>query len=138
MKMRFLLLLLSVLLMFSVGCRKAAIRPEGGVPATIVHENFTAKDMREAILKGCTNASWRATDIDTNTLEATYIERGGNRIAVVSIHYTATSYTINYKSSVNLKYKAKNDGTFALHYKYNTWIENLDQSIRNNLAKKMT
>ena len=134
MNMRFLLPLLIALLVFSVGCRKTAVTPSGG-PAAEIQAIFTVQDMREAILKGCADKNWRAVEIDAQTIEATMDVRG-KRSVVVSIPYTATSYTINYKSSVKMKYKAKSDGGAAVHGAYNRWVKSLDQSIQAQIGQK--
>ena len=135
MNMRFLLLLLVVLLAFSVGCRKTAVTPSGNSAAALLHENFTAKDMREAILKGCANKNWRAADAGADTIEASLTMRSKHTV-VVSIPYTAESYSINYKSSINMKSKDKDDGTLAISGHYNKWVNNLDQAIQQQIAQK--
>jgi hypothetical protein len=50
--------------------------------------------------------------------------------AEVRIPYTATSYSINYESSLNLK--ASNG---KIHKNYNRWVHNLDHDIQLNLAQ---
>ena len=137
MNMRFLLLLLIVLLVFSVGCRRTAVAPGGGAPPGVVQANFTVEDMREAVLKGCLDAGWRAAVIDANTIEATITVRG-KHTAVVLIPYTAESYVINYKSSTNIASKAKADGGVALHGAYNRWVNNLNAAIQKQIAQTKT
>lgn len=137
MNMRFLLLLMIALLVLSTGCRRTAnvTAPAGGAGSAMAQESFTAQDMRNAILKGCADKSWRTVDRDANTIEATVIVRGKHTV-VVSIPYTAAAYSINYKSSTNMNYKAKSDGTFSIHPNYNKWVNNLDQAIRAHIAHK--
>ncbi|MCL1985623.1 MAG: hypothetical protein FWG59_04165 [Betaproteobacteria bacterium] len=137
MNTRFLLTLLIALLMLSVGCRKTSnvATPSGGSGAAMAQEHFTLQDMRDAILKGCADKNWRAVETDANTIEATNIVRNKHTV-VVSIPYTAKSYSINYKSSSNMGYKAKSDGTFSIHPNYNNWVNNLDKAIRANIAQK--
>jgi hypothetical protein len=137
MSMRFLLLLLIVLLVFSIGCRRTAVAPGGGAPPAAVQESFTAADMREAVLKGCLDAGWQAAEIDANTIEATIVVRG-KHTAVVSIPYTAQTYSINYKSSTNMAYKGKSDGGVAIHGAYNRWVNNLHAAIQKQIAQKKT
>ena len=48
--------------------------------------------------------------------------------AVVDIPYTTTSYSILYKSSVNLKQEGN-----TIHSNYNGWVQNLDQAIKRQL-----
>ena len=49
--------------------------------------------------------------------------------AVVEIPYSSRSYSINYKSSVNL-----NEEEGQIHNNYNGWVKNLARSIDANLA----
>ena len=51
--------------------------------------------------------------------------------AVVSIPYTAKSYSILYKDSTNLKYDASAQ---TIHENYASWIQRLDGAIRTRLA----
>ena len=134
MNMRFLLPLLITLLVFSVGCRRTAVTPSGGPAAAEIQQNFTVQDMREAILKGCADKNWRAAETDAQTIEATMDH--GRRSVVVSIPYTASSYTINYKSSVKMSYRSKSDGGVAIHGAYNRWVKSLEQSIQAQIGKK--
>ena len=137
MNMRFLLLVLIALLAFSAGCRRTSnvATPSGGAGAAMAQDSFTAQDMRAAILKGCADKNWRAVEVDAHTIEATNLVRGKHTV-VVSIPYTAQAYAINYKSSSNMGYKAKSDGTFSIHPNYNKWVNNLEQAIRMNIAQK--
>ena len=137
MKTRFLLLLLIALLAVAAGCRRTSnvATPSGGAAAATAQASFSAQDMREAILKGCADKNWRAVETDANTIEATNTVRGKHTV-VVSIPYTAASYSINYKSSSNMGYKAKSDGSFSIHPNYNNWVGNLDKAIRAHIAQK--
>lgn len=49
-----------------------------------------------------------------------------SHLAVVDIPYTTKSYSINYKSSSNLKYDADKK---TIHPAYAGWIKNLDNAI---------
>ena len=49
--------------------------------------------------------------------------------AVVEIPYSSRSYSINYKSSVNL-----NEEEGQIHNNYNGWVRNLAKAIDANLA----
>lgn len=53
-----------------------------------------------------------------------------HHIAVVEIEHDTKSYSIKYRDSSNLKAQ---DGT--IHREYNNWVQNLDRSIRNELAQ---
>ena len=137
MNMRFLPLLLLALSLLAAGCFRTAsvATPSGGSAAAVNQANFTVQDMREAIFKGCADRNWRAVDIDASTIEATNTVRNKHTV-VVSIPYTAENYSINYKSSTNMGYKPKADGTYSIHPNYNNWVGNLDRSIRIRIAEK--
>jgi hypothetical protein len=136
MNRRFLLLLLIALLAFSASCRNTSnvAAPAGG-SAMVADRGFTLQDMRAAIFKGCADKHWSAVEIDANTIEAMNIVRNKHTV-VVSIPYTASSYSINYKRSSNMGYKDKGDGTFSIHSNYNAWVGNLKQAIDVNIAQK--
>jgi len=139
MNMRFLFLLMIVVLAFSAGCRTGRVSdmttPAGSSAVAIDKELFTVQDMREAIVKGCAERNWRVVEKDANTIEATNVVRNKHTV-VVSIPYTETSYTINYKDSTNMNYRPKSDGTFSIHPNYNNWVNNLDQSIQKQISLK--
>ena len=136
MNMRFWLPPLIVLLAFSAGCTRTTsdVLKPGGDIAT-VQEGFTAQDVRAAIIKGCVAKNWSPVEIDSFTIEAA-ITVSAKYIVVVSIPYNATAYAINYKSSVNMNYRANKDGTFSIHPRYNNWVGDLDQAIRARIAEK--
>ena len=52
--------------------------------------------------------------------------------AVVDIHYTTDSFSITYRSSVNLHYDAS---TGQIHGNYNRWVRNLENAIHTKLTK---
>ena len=131
MNMRFLLLLMIALLLLALGCRSTNTmeRPTGGTSTHMAPGSFTHKDMRAAILKGCIDRNWRAVEINANMIEATNTVRGKHTV-VVTIPYSASSYSIDYKSSTNMDYKINSDGTISIHPNYNSWVNNLNDAIR--------
>ena len=56
-------------------------------------------------------------------------QQNRDHVAEVRINYTATGYTINYDSSLNLQ--AANG---KIHKNYNRWVNNLDKDIQVNLS----
>jgi hypothetical protein len=137
MNMRILLLLMSALLVCSVGCRTTSnvLIPGGSATMATMQDGFTLQDMREAIWGGCHDRGWIATDRDANTIEASITVRAKHTV-VVSIPYTAATYSINYKDSVNMEYRPQSDGTFLINRSYNNWVKNLDQAIRANMVSR--
>ena len=132
---KYLLLLVLVLTLAAIGCR--AGRPVGSFtydfPTVRAHNNITENQMHDAIVKACADNNWRVSEPAPNTIEATIVVRNKHTV-VVSIPYTATHYNINYKSSINMEYKAKSDGSSSIHPNYNKWVGILDKSIRQNVV----
>jgi hypothetical protein len=52
-----------------------------------------------------------------------------DHVAEISIPYSATRYSINYVSSLNLMASGG-----QIHKSYNRWVQNLNQNIQLNLS----
>ena len=132
---RYLLLMVLLAAMAGIGCRSG--QPVGtyayDFPAAEASKNISDKKMHDLIVKSCTDNNWRVSEPSTNVIEATLMVRNKHTV-VVTIPYTAKHYSINYKSSTNMEYKAKSDGTTVIHPNYNKWVGILDKSIRTNVA----
>ncbi len=87
----------------------------------------TAAEVRNAILAAGSTLGWQIRDVSPGKLEGTLVLR--THTAIVDIPYSAKSYSIVYKSSVNL---TEANGT--IHKNYNGWVQNLDRGIRSALA----
>jgi len=125
-----LLLAIIVCLFSALACRpsKPINTYSYEIPQATAYKALTTKKMHDIIVKSCIERGWRAVHAGKNILEASIIVRGKHTV-VVSIPYTANSYSINYKSSVNMEYKGN-----KIHPNYNNWVHNLDQTIRSHLA----
>jgi hypothetical protein len=75
----------------------------------------TAQQIRDAIITGATAKRWQVREVGEGHLVAQIFVR--SHMAEVDITYDATSYSITYKDSTNLRY----DGTL-IHRNYNKWI----------------
>lgn len=122
----FVAILCVAVLMFSA-CRKTApiVNPTTPISTT---QQLSLNDVRQAILQACPMTGWKAIKVTDNEIEARLDIRA--HTAIVSIPFTKDSYSINYKSSTNLK--AKN-GT--IHSYYNGWVENLRRNIDSKLIE---
>lgn len=85
------------------------------------------EQVRGAIVRAGTALGWQVKDEGPNQLSATLQLR--THTAVVDIPYSSGSYSIKYRSSVNLDEKAGN-----IHKNYNGWIQNLTNGINAQLA----
>jgi hypothetical protein len=86
-----------------------------------------ASQVRQAIITAGAALGWRMVDAGPGHLEGVLHLR--EHTAVVDIPYSATKYSIQFKSGENLKAA---DGT--IHKNYNGWVQNLDRGIRSALA----
>jgi hypothetical protein len=112
----------------TAGCRTAPIYDvtEAAVP-TIAGEPSSAERVREAIVRASARLGWGIRSVGPGALEGTLGVR--DHVAVVDIAYTPASFSIHYKSSLNL---GESGGT--IHSNYNGWVRNLQREINAELA----
>ena len=106
------------------GCARTA--PIAQVHST-VSTGHTADQVKTAILKAGQKRDWIMTETGPGMIKGRLQSR--DHSVQVSIPYTATSYSINYENSLNLKAA---DG--KIHKNYNRWVNNLDHDIQLNLS----
>jgi hypothetical protein len=83
--------------------------------------------VRSAIVRAGSALGWQIKDEGPDLLVGTIQLR--KHTAVVSIPYSATTYSIKYRSSENLDEAGGN-----IHKNYNGWIQNLQRGIATQLA----
>lgn len=88
-----------------------------------------AAQVKTAIIAAGAPLGWRIVDTGAGQLEGTLRLR--EHVAVISIPYSASRYSILYKSSENLK---ASEG--SIHKNYNGWIQNLDRAIQGELSRQ--
>lgn len=106
------------------GCVRTA--PVTQVKST-VSAGHTEYQVRAAILKAGLNRKWVMSDAGPGLIKGRLQAR--DHTAEISIPYSATGYSINYVSSLNLM---ASDG--QIHKSYNRWVQNLNQDIQLNLS----
>jgi len=99
-----------------VNVQSAAIPPN---PAA------TMENIGKAIIRGGQTLGWQITLMGPGKAEGVLVLR--RHRAVVDITYDTSSFSINYKDSVNLDYDAQEK---TIHSNYNGWIRNLEKAIR--------
>lgn len=130
-----LLLAVMALCVFSIGCRKGApIQDITSNTATAASTPLTEQDVRKAILIACSARGWQGKEVSPGLIEARLLVRNKHSI-VVDIPYTAAAYSIKYKSSANMEYDVKNDGSAAIHPNYNKWVGTLNADINAQLIR---
>lgn len=88
---------------------------------------LTQEQVRSAIIRAGAALGWQMKDEGPGMLVGTLHLRA--HTAVVSIPYTANSYSIKYRSSVNLE-----ESGGKIHKNYNGWIQNLQKGIATQLT----
>ena len=106
------------------GCARTA--PINNVHST-VSAGHTQAQVRSAILKAGAQRQWIMNDAGAGVITARQQSR--DHMAEVRVNYTATSYSINYANSQNLRASGG-----KIHKNYNRWVNNLDKDIQVNLS----
>jgi len=99
------------------------------VPTSPGH-SLTSSEVHDAIVAALAAKRWRIVteregEIDARTNPRTHV-------ADITIKYSATSYGIEYKDSVNLLYDETN-----IHRNYNKWIQLLREQIDAKLSNAL-
>jgi hypothetical protein len=100
---------------------------DGVTVSTQANKPLSAQEVRAAIVRAGSGLGWVMKDEGPGKLTAILNLR--THTAEVDIPYSASSYAIRYKSSVNLQAA---DG--KIHRNYNGWIQNLSRSINAQLS----
>lgn len=110
------------------GCTSAPIMNVEEAPvATASGKTLSAQDVRGAIVRAGASLGWQMRDEGPNKIVGTLSLR--THTAVVDIPYNAQSYSIRYRSSVNLQ-----EANGQIHKNYNGWIQNLTRTINAQLS----
>ena len=100
--------------------KDAAISSSSGKP-------MSNAEVRSSILRAGAALGWQMKDEGPNMLVGTILLR--DHSAVVEIPYSASTYSIKYRSSTNLK-----ESNGSIHKNYNGWIQNLTRGINAQLT----
>ena len=111
-----------------VACQTAPIQnvDKAAVSAS-ASKPLTADQVRGAIVRAGSSLGWVMKEDGPGKLTGTLMLR--THTAVVDIPYSASNYSILYKSSVDLK-----EANGQIHKNYNGWITNLTRGINAQLA----
>lgn len=117
------------------GCTRNLYNVKDAPVPSFKNRSLSLAEVKKAIMvsKGTSYVHYRMYDIEPGLIrcELTYKKH----TALVDIPYTKDSYSILYKSSQNLKYEpVSEDNAAMIHRHYNTWIRDLDKSIKMNLS----
>jgi hypothetical protein len=114
-----------------IGCRGGGqvYQVKDAPVQTASGKELTMDEVRKEIIAAGVAAGWQMIATKPGEIVGTLNIRSHQ--AVVSIPYTAKSYSILYKDSTNLKYDASAQ---TIHENYASWIQRLDGAIRTRLA----
>ena len=128
--MRILVLVVAVLLLAGQGCRTTAPMLNvtnaslGAPPGAQV----SLEDVSRAIWAAGKRLGWDIQPVRPGELTGTLNLR--RHQAVVAITHTTSTFSINYRNSVNLR---QHDG--EIHRNYNNWVNNLARAIQAEMAR---
>ncbi len=124
-------ILASLMLLTFIGCGTGAVYnvPSQPVVANNAEKAVEDKDVYKAIVRAGAGLGWNVKKIKSGVAEASLHLR--THLAIVTINYSATDYSITYKTSINLNY---DEATKKIHTNYNGWIQNLDRAIKTQLT----
>ena len=106
----------------------APIQNVDSVPVSnSANKKLSAEEVRAAIVRAGAGLGWIMKDAGPGTINGTLILR--THTAEVQIPYSAASYSIVYKSSINLQ-----ESGGKIHRNYNGWVLNLTRGINAQLA----
>jgi hypothetical protein len=109
------------------GCNSVPILNVNQSPITNAAGKPLSRDqVRAAIVRAGASLGWQMKDENPNVLTGSIALR--THSAVIEIPYSANSYSVKYRSSMNLDEK---DGN--IHKNYNGWIQNLQRGINAQL-----
>lgn len=117
------------------GCMVPILNVKDGQVKTLSGKELTLDQVTKAIVLAGMGLKWEMNVVSPGHIIATLNLRGHQ--AVVDIPYNTSTYSIIYKSSVNLtmtpvgkKVPVPQSPPDLIHSNYNGWIENLDSAIR--------
>ncbi|MCX7659782.1 MULTISPECIES: hypothetical protein [Caldimonas] len=118
----------AVLAVALAGCSSAPILNIEAAPvSTASGKKPSAQEVRAAIIRAGSSLGWQMRDEGPNLLVGTLHLR--SHTAVVEIPYNSQTYSIKYRSSVNLDAQGG-----QIHKNYNGWIQNLNRNINAQLS----
>ncbi|MBS0447461.1 MAG: hypothetical protein JSR59_16090 [Proteobacteria bacterium] len=87
---------------------------------------MTEEQVKEAIVRAGAALGWQVKEDGPGKMIGLLLIR--KHTAEISIVYSPTSYSLTYKSSINL-----DEGGGQIHKNYNGWIQNLNKGIATQL-----
>ena len=121
---KFYVIILSLALVILAGCKSTIPVPQyvDQPVAQYGKETSTTKDIERSIIRGATSLGWKTKIKSKGEILATLDIR--KHQLVILIKHDDKNLTVNYQSSINLKYDGK-----KIHRQYANWVTNLLRAI---------
>lgn len=142
--MKLLNVLVGLLMAVSVGAASARtpvpiVNFDNVTFATATGKKPDETQIQQAIIRAAMQHQWTTTPAGDNKLIATLNVRGKHTV-IVDISWAADTYTIRYKSSVNMDFAEQGKGAApqpgpVIHPFYNKWVGNLRDGINRELSQ---
>ena len=128
--MRVLMLVVAALLLVGQGCRTTAptLNVTNAPLGTPPGSRLTLEDVSRAIWAAGKRLGWEMQQVRPGELTGTLNVR--KHQAVVAITHDTSTFSINYRGSLNLR---QHDG--EIHRNYNNWVNNLARSIQAEMGR---
>lgn len=98
----------------------------------------TADQVRQAIEAAAMARDWEVREVAPGQLVASLLVRNKHQVSA-DISYSPVAYSIRYRDSVNMKYKAGDAASGkalgVIHPFYNRWVDDLNHAIRLSIGK---
>lgn len=109
-------------------CRTAPIRNVTNAPLNEApRASLTMDEIAKAVWRGGQEQGWQISEVRPGELIGTLKLR--SHVAVVTITYDTSRFSIAYRDSTNLLQSGS-----EIHKRYNTWVRNLEAAIQRELA----
>ncbi|HUT50517.1 MAG TPA: hypothetical protein VM325_14345 [Alphaproteobacteria bacterium] len=131
--MRYKSVLVAGLMAFAVtamGCGTAQQRASYTSLPIAAKSNPTLEQVTGAIMRAGPAKNWQMKLVRPGLVEASRSWEGGKHSIAVNVTYDAGRYSIEYKSSVNLKARGN-----SIHWSYNREVNRLNDEIQRQTAK---
>jgi hypothetical protein len=92
---------------------------------------LSSAEVRDAIVAAATSRQWKIDYVRAGALIGR-LNVGGKHLAEVNILYSPEQYSVVYRDSVNLNYRAADS---TIHPSYNRWVKQLVDAINLSLRR---
>ena len=135
MHLRLTMAALIILGLLFAGCIENLYNVKNSPVPKFQNRSLSLDEVKKAIMRssGTNYVRYEMSDVEPGLILCKLFK--SRHEAWVDIPYSQESYSILYQKSVYLKYEpASEEDSETISSHYNTWIRNLDESIKRNLA----